>query len=203
MDARSRTECFSTCSEGTKDANQGHGVRAPPAEVQTHFPNCVSRRGTPKVPRGSCRPGQGPPLPLRAPRSTEGSVRLGGQAAVLQGVEMVGRLAVAPPPVPDGTAKADCPGRSWRLSRGSSGGRAAGGGAPGRAEGHTLSCVSTEHSWDATGTESLTNVQTCQKEPCRENFCSIIKSYISITKEIDTTQKTFEKKVIINHYLIS
>lgn len=67
MDARSRTECFSTCSEDTKDANQGHGVRAPPAEVQTHFPSCVSRRGTPKVPRGSCRPGQGPPPPLRDP----------------------------------------------------------------------------------------------------------------------------------------
>lgn len=73
---------------------------------------------------------------------------------------------------------------------------------PGRAEGHTLSCVSTEHSWDATGTESLTNVQTCQKEPFRENFCSIIKSYISITEEIHTTQKTFAKKVIVNHYLI-
>ena len=191
MDARSGTECFSTCSEGAKDANQGHGVQAPPAEVQTHFPSCVSRRGTPKLPSGSCRPGQGPPLPLRAPRSAEGSVRLGGQAAVLQGVEMVRRLqrllvlvacAVVPPPAPDGTAKAERPGRTWRLSRGSSWGRAAGRRASGRAEGHTLSCVSTEHSWDTTGTESLTNVQTCQKEPCRENFCSIIKSYLFITQ---------------------
>lgn len=121
-----------------------------------------------------------PPASCRAASGWVVGLLGGGRGGVAAGAAAAGGPSGAPPRVPDGIAMAESQGGA-DTCQGLVMGQSSGGwrGCQAGLQSQTLSCVSTGK---ATGTESLTDIQTFQGEPFSETFFPSQKSCLFITK---------------------